>query len=301
VVTLSHTRTYLPVISLRINPFFSVTVTASVTMPKVPQNPPKYLPMFFEHVKEKSKKSVVKAACDQMEPIFEKHWTEFHEINEAELAAKPKKPKKENPDKKAETAVKNLSKVFADVSPENQHEILGQMRDMCSSVVGGDGAAAAAAFSPAMLSLGSPSGGDGGCSSAAAASASASPNGHGMQEDTRTHLRQSLHTMSSHLSTMEQTLADARQATEGEEDSLSKPLIETTANVLRVFQQGMQDICETLNLDENGDQGANVGKAAKASKRGKSKAGKKRKRGEESEPEDAEPEDAGEEDEEEEE
>jgi len=219
-------------------------------MPKVPKNAPKYLPAFFEHVQQRTKKKVVGDACMQMSGIFDKYWTEFQELNEAELASKPKKAKKENFDKKAETAVKNLGKVFGEISPETQPEILAQMRDIVAS----------SAQNVDMNDLFASASGGG----SAAAGGSASSGGGGLAQGTKQHLRESIDNMSTHLDDMQQTLDKVREASPSDE---SQPLIETTATVISVFQAGMQDICDTLQLDAEAHSSSGKGTNKKKRKR----------------------------------
>lgn len=181
-----------------------------------PKNYPKYLPAFCEFAAAHSHKRAVKDTCIAFPGLLEKHWAAFKEQQDAEAEAKPKKAKKEVPEsKKVESAVKNLSKVFADVSPENQHELVQQMQHAMGVQI---------------------------------ASGDAAPEGSEPSDDARASVQSTINNLSSHLETAKETLDNVQKIATEENNPSAQPLIDTTTNFIRVVQQGMDDISQSLHL-----------------------------------------------------
>jgi len=205
-------------------------------MPKVPKTAPKYLDAFWEYAAQNSRKRAVTDVCLAAPGIVEKHWNSFKEQNDTEMAAKPKKAKKEvDPVKQAEKKAMKLQEELATASPEVQQAFNAILPGIVHVEGSADGARTASA-------------------------------------DVKASVQTTISNLTAHLDTAKQTLENMQKASPPEDLPMAQPLIQTTTNFLMVVQQGMQDISESLQLegyiprvsgqkrqrdtDDEGDQGA---------------------------------------------
>lgn len=93
-------------------------------MPRVPKKIG-WLEDFCEFSKKKYKKRKEMATVIQSIPqVFSDQWEEFYEMKNAEVESKPKRQKKENPEKLVQTAIDKVNKAMNAVEDEETKEML---------------------------------------------------------------------------------------------------------------------------------------------------------------------------------
>jgi len=193
--------------------------------PKCPNIVPKWLNPLFQYAAANSRKRAQVDACMLFPAVLDKHWESFRDQMNQEWAAQKKPRKEKSPEAKAENAVKNLAKTFADVSPDNKEELVKQVQDALGVDV-----SAFAVHGDANVNIGN------------------SSFSSGPSEEVKTSVQNTLSTLLTHLDSARETLENMQKVATPEENPLAQPLILSTANFIRVVQQGMDEISNSLHL-----------------------------------------------------